>query len=219
MTGSKGASPTSVFSCCDWSGRNGSSSKRNYAQLRAAGSSKIFNWKACTKQFVLGLLAVTSLLVLSARLVLYITFFSSRHAALLSEQSQGSELLIKTEEYAGFNAGGAARMKVEIESTPQLLMRDRDDDVVAGRFTDQVQQQQLLQGETRTKAALVVDSTSSSPGVAFLDELTLNLTAAAGTLGASESLIPLQIPLFAKTRKWRDGRKFSASSIREVVKL
>lgn len=201
MTGSKGASPTSVFSCCDWSGRNGSSSKRNYAQLRAAGSSKIFNWKACTKQFVLGLLAVTSLLVLSARLVLYITFFSSRHAALLSEQSQGSELLIKTEEYAGFNAGGAARMKVEIESTPQLLMRDRDDDVVAGRFTDQVQQQQLLQGETRTKAALVVDSTSSSPGVAFLDELTLNLTAAAGTLGASESLIPLQIPLFAKTRK------------------
>jgi hypothetical protein len=132
---------------------------------------------------------------------LYITFFSSRHAALLSEQSQGSELLIKTEEYAGFNAGGAARMKVEIESTPQLLMRDRDDDVVAGRFTDQVQQQQLLQGETRTKAALVVDSTSSSPGVAFLDELTLNLTAAAGTLGASESLIPLQIPLFAKTRK------------------
>jgi hypothetical protein len=182
MTGSKGASPTSVFSCCDWSGRNGSSSKRNYAQLRAAGSSKIFNWKACTKQFVLGLLAVTSLLVLSARLVLYITFFSSRHAALLSEQSQGSELLIKTEEYAGFNAGGAGRMKVEIESTPQLLMRDRDDDddVVAGRFTDQVQQQQqLLQGETRTKAALVVGSTSSSPGVAFLDELTLNLTAAA----------------------------------------
>ncbi len=205
MTGSKGASPTSVFSCCDWSGRNGSSSKRNYAQLRAAGSSKIFNWKACTKQFVLGLLAVTSLLVLSARLVLYITFFSSRHAALLSEQSQGSELLIKTEEYAGFNAGGAARMKVEIESTPQLLMRDRDDDddddVVAGRFTDQVQQQQLLQGETRTKAALVVGSTSSSPGVAFLDELTLNLTAAAGTLGASESLIPVQIPLFAKTPK------------------
>jgi hypothetical protein len=135
---------------------------------------------------------------------LYITFFSSRHAALLSEQSQGSELLIKTEEYAGFNAGGAARMKVEIESTPQLLMRDRDDDddVVAGRFTDQVQQQQqLLQGETRTKAALVVGSTSSSPGVAFLDELTLNLTAAAGTLGASESLIPVQIPLFAKTPK------------------
>lgn len=204
MTGSKGASPTSVFSCCAWSGRNGSSSKRNYAQLRAAGSSKIFNWKACTKQFVLGLLAVTSLLVLSARLVLYITFFSSRHAALLSEQSQGSELLIKTEEYAGFNAGGAARMKVEIESTPQLLMRDRDDDdddVVAGRFTDQVQQQQLLQGETRTKAALVVGSTSSSPGVAFLDELTLNLTAAAGTLGASESLILVQIPPFAKTPK------------------
>ncbi len=205
MTGSKGASPTSVFSCCDWSGRNGSSSKRNYAQLRAAatGSSKILNWKACTKQFVLGLLAVTSLLVLSARLVLYITFFSSRHAALLSEQSQGSELLIKTEEYAGFNAGGAARMKVEIESTPQLLMRDRDDDddVVAGRFADQVQQQQLLQGETRTKAALVVGSTSSSPGVAFLDELTVNLTAAAGTLGASESLIPVQIPLFAQTPK------------------
>lgn len=153
---------------------------------------------------MLGLLAVTSLLVLSARLVLYITFFSSRHAALLSEQSQGSELLIKTEEYAGFNAGGAARMKVEIESTPQLLMRDRDDDdddVVAGRFTDQVQQQQLLQGETRTKAALVVGSTSSSPGVAFLDELTLNLTAAAGTLGASESLILVQIPPFAKTPK------------------
>jgi hypothetical protein len=135
---------------------------------------------------------------------LYIAFFSSRHAALLAEQSQGSELLIKTEEYAGFNAGGAARMKVEIESTPQLLMRDRDDDdVVAGRFTDQVQQQQqqLLQGETRTKAALVVGSTSSSPGVAFLDELTVNLTAAAGTLGASESLIPVQIPLFAKTPK------------------
>jgi len=135
---------------------------------------------------------------------LYITFFSSRHAALLSEQSQGSELLIKTEEYAGFNAGGAARMKVEIESTPQLLMRDRDDDdddVVAGRLTDQVQQQQLLQGETRTKAALVVGSTSSSPGVAFLDELTLNLTAAAGTLGASESLILVQIPPFAKTPK------------------
>jgi hypothetical protein len=134
---------------------------------------------------------------------LYITFFSSRHAALLSEQSQGSELLIKTEEYAGFNAGGAARMKVEIESTPQLLMRDRDDDddVVAGRFADQVQQQQLLQGETRTKAALVVGSTSSSPGVAFLDELTVNLTAAAGTLGASESLIPVQIPLFAQTPK------------------
>ncbi len=206
MTGSKGASPTSVISCCDWSGRNGSSSKRNYAQLRAAaaGSSKIFNWKACTKQFVLGLLAVTSLVVLSARLVLYITFFSSRHAALLSEQSQRYELFIKTEEYAGFNAGGAARMKVEMESTPQLLMRDRDDDdAVAGRFTDQVQQQQqqLLQGETRTKAALVVGSTSSSPGVAFLDELTLNLTAAAGTLGASESLIPVQIPLFAKTPK------------------
>jgi hypothetical protein len=135
---------------------------------------------------------------------LYITFFSSRHAALLSEQSQGSELLIKTEGYAGFNARGAARMKVEIESTPQLLMRDRDDDdddVVAGRFTDQVQQQQLLQGETRTKAALVVGSTSSSPGVAFLDELTLNLTAAAGTLGASESLILVQIPPFAKTPK------------------
>ncbi len=203
MTGSKGASPTSVFSCCDWSGRNGSSSKRNYAQLRAAaaGSSKIFNWKACTKQFVLGLLAVTSLVVLSARLVLYITFFSSRHAALLSEQSQRYELFIKTEEYAGFNAGGAARMKVEIESTPKLLMRDRDDDdAVAGRFTDQVQQQ-LLQGGTRTKAALVVGSTSSSPGVAFLDELTLNLTAAAGTLGASQSLNPVQIPLFAKTPK------------------
>jgi hypothetical protein len=124
---------------------------------------------------------------------LYITFFSSRHAALLSEQSQGSELLIKTEEYAGFNAGGAARMRDRDD--------DDDDDVVAGRFTDQVQQQQLLQGETRTKAALVVGSTSSSPGVAFLDELTLNLTAAAGTLGASESLIPVQIPLFAKTPK------------------
>jgi hypothetical protein len=155
MIGTKGSSPaTSSRFASEAVGRNGFS-KRTPIQLRASPPRPV-NWIKCTKQFFLGLLAVTSLLMLCTRLLLYFTFLSSRHGAMLEGQTS-SDLLFKTEEYI-MRSNGISGLAMDIETTRQIIT-DRND----VKFETPVDE-----GTIRSKP----------DGVAFLHELTLNLTGA-----------------------------------------
>lgn len=170
MIGTKGSSPaTSSRFASEAVGRN-EFSKRNHIQLRASPPRPV-NWTKCTKQFLLGLLAVTSLLMLCTRLLLYFTFLSSRHWAMLEEQTS-SDLLFKTEEYI-MRSNGRSGLAMDIETTRQIIT-DRNH----------------VKFETAVDEGTISSTVGRSPdGVAFLHELTLNLTGA-----GSRFSIPPQTP-------------------------
>jgi hypothetical protein len=169
MIGTKGSSPaTSSRFANEAVGRNGFS-KRNHIQLRASPPRPV-NWTKYTKQFLLGLLAVTSLLMLCTRLLLYFTFLSSRHGAMLEEQTS-SDLLFKTEEYI-MRSNGISGLAVDIETTRQIIT-DRND--------------------VKIETAVDEGTTVRSPdGVAFLHELTLNLTGAGSRFSSPPQTPPLK---------------------------
>ncbi len=173
MLGTKGSSPaTSSRFASEAVGRNGFS-KRNHIQLRASPPRPV-NWTKCTKQFLLGLLAVTSLLMLCTRLLLYFTFLSSRHGAMLEEQTS-SDLLFKTEKYI-MRSNGISGLAMDIETTRQIIT-DRND----AKFETTVNE-----GTIRSKVG------RSPDGVAFLHELTLNLTAAGSRFSSPPQTPPLK---------------------------
>jgi hypothetical protein len=185
----RAASCTSKIFSDQGAGRNGFA-KRNYStHPRGSSASTQLKWEVKAKKFLLGLLALTSLLVLSARVTLYVSLFrSTRHDVATQLAQSESRLAIKlTEPYVG-STRGVEKMKVmEMESSTDQNNRDHaadqlvveTDATVEMESTDQntrldhdVQLVQAVETET-LESYKVVDSADA---IAFLDELTLNLT-------------------------------------------
>ncbi len=204
----RAASCTSKFFSDQGAGRNGFA-KRNYStHPRVSSASTQLKWEVKAKKFLLGLLALTSLLVLSARVTLYVSLFrSARHDVATQLAQSESRLLIKlTEPYVG-STGGVEKMKVmEMESSTGQNNRDHAADqlvvetdvAVEMESTDQntrldhdVQLVQAVETETLESYKLV----DSADAIAFLDELTLNLTGTGSRISHILPQLSVQNPI------------------------
>jgi hypothetical protein len=204
----RAASCTSKFFSDQGAGRNGFA-KRNYStHPRVSSASTQLKWEVKAKKFLLGLLALTSLVVLSARVTLYVSLFRSTGHDVATQLAQSeSRLVIKlTEPYVGSTLGVEKMKVMEMESPTDQNNRDHAADQLvvetdAAVEMDSTDQNTRLDHDVKLVQAVETETlegyklADSADAIAFLEELTLNLTGTGSRISHILPQLSVQNPI------------------------